>query len=90
MGGGKGKPQTCPGGISEDSSEKARPIAKLKCLHTNVCSVGNKQEEIETGASWLCKDLQLKLREKKETYRKWKQGCVSCRNTELLSVCVET
>ena len=26
---------------------------------------------------WLCKDLQLKLREKREMYRKWKQGCVS-------------
>ena len=26
---------------------------------------------------WLCKDLQLKLREKGEMYRKWKQGCVS-------------
>ena len=26
--------------------------------------------------SWLCKDLQLKLREKREMYRKWKQGCV--------------
>ena len=25
---------------------------------------------------WLCKDLQLKLREKKEVYRMWKQGCV--------------
>ena len=27
--------------------------------------------------SWLCKDLQLKLREKGEMYSKWKQGCVS-------------
>ena len=26
---------------------------------------------------WLCKDMQLKLREKREMYRKWKQGCVS-------------
>ena len=26
---------------------------------------------------WLCKDLQLKLREKRDTYRKWKQGCKS-------------
>ena len=26
---------------------------------------------------WLCKDLQLKLREKREMYRKWKQGCVA-------------
>ena len=25
---------------------------------------------------WLCKDLQLKLGEKREVYRKWKQGCV--------------
>ena len=30
LGGGKGKPQTCPGGIREGYSEKAaRPIAKL-------------------------------------------------------------
>ena len=26
---------------------------------------------------WLCKDVQLKLREKREMYRKWKQGCVA-------------
>ena len=26
---------------------------------------------------WLCKDLQLKLREKGEMYRKWKQSCVA-------------
>ena len=49
LGSGKGKPQTCPGGTRESSSEKAvRPIAKLKCLCTNVCSMGNKQEELET------------------------------------------
>ena len=48
LGGGKGKPQTCPGGIREGSSEKAmRPIAKLKCLYTNAHSMGNKQEELE-------------------------------------------
>ena len=41
-GGGKGKPQTCPGGIREGYSEKAaRPIAKLKCLYINACSMGN-------------------------------------------------
>lgn len=27
--------------------------------------------------SWLCKDLKLKQREKREMYRKWKQDCVS-------------
>jgi len=49
--GGKGKPQTFPGGIREGSSEKTtRPIAKLKCLYINVCSMGNKQEELETVA----------------------------------------
>ena len=49
LGGGKGKPQTCPEHIREGSSEKAtRPIAKLKCLHTNAHSMGNKQEELET------------------------------------------
>ena len=51
LGGGKGKSQTCPGGIREGSSDKAmRPIAKLKCLYTNACSMGNKQEELETVA----------------------------------------
>ena len=51
MGGGREKPQTCPGGIREGSSEKAtRPIAKLKCLYTNACSMVNKQEELETMA----------------------------------------
>ena len=48
LGGGKGKPQSCPGGIREGSSDKAmRPIAKLKCLYTNARSMGNKQEELE-------------------------------------------
>ena len=48
---GNGKSQTCPGGIREGSTEKAmRPIAKLKCLYTNACSMGNKQEELETVA----------------------------------------
>ena len=48
LGGGKGKPQSCPGGIREGSSDKAmRPIAKLKCLYTNAHSMGNKQEELE-------------------------------------------
>ena len=51
LGGGRGKPQTCPGGIREGSSEKAmRPVAKLKCLYINACSMGNKQEELETMA----------------------------------------
>ena len=49
LGGSKRNSQTCPGGIREGSSEKAtRPIAKLKCLHTNAHSMGNKQEELET------------------------------------------
>ena len=49
FGGGKGNPQACPGGVREGSSEKAmRPIAKMKCFYTNVLSVGNKQEELET------------------------------------------
>ena len=47
--GDKGKPRSCPRGIREGSSENAtRPIAKLKCLYTNVHSIGNKQEELET------------------------------------------
>ena len=28
--------------------------------------------------AWLSKDLQFKLREKREIFRKWKQGCVAC------------
>ena len=35
----------------EGSSEKVtRPIAKLRCLYTSACSMGNKQEELETMA----------------------------------------
>ena len=54
LGGSKRNSQTCPGGITEDSSKKAmRPIAKLKCLYTDVHSMGNKQEELETvGKYW--------------------------------------
>ena len=49
LGGSRGKPQTCPGGMREGSSEKAMsPVAKLKCLHTSACNMGNKQEELET------------------------------------------
>ncbi len=41
LGGSKGKPQICPGCIREGSSKKAkRPIVKLKCLYTNVRSMG--------------------------------------------------
>ena len=37
---------------------------------------------------WLCKDLQLKLREKREMYRRWKQGCVSWEEYRaVVSVC---
>jgi len=53
LGGGKGKPQTCPGSTREGSSEKAtRPIAKLKFLYTSACIMGNKQEELETVCNW--------------------------------------
>ncbi len=53
LGGSRGKPWACPGGIRESSSKKVmRPVAKLKCLYTNVHSMGNKQEELETVA-WL-------------------------------------
>jgi len=49
LGDGKGKPQTCPGGIREGSSKKAMmPIAELKCLYASAHSMGNKQEELET------------------------------------------
>jgi len=41
LGGGKGKPQTFPGGIREKAT---RPIAKLKCLYTNAHSMKNTQE----------------------------------------------
>ena len=48
LGGSKGKPQTCPGGIREGSSKKAMmPIAELKCLYASAHSMGNKQEELE-------------------------------------------
>ena len=58
LGGGKGKPQTCPGGIREGSSEKAtRTVAKLKCLYTNVRCMGNKQEKLETMAQFGKYDL---------------------------------
>ena len=58
LGGGKGKPKSCPGGIREGSSGKAmRPIAKLKCLYTNVRCMGNKQEKLETMAQFGKYDL---------------------------------
>ncbi|PKU32012.1 hypothetical protein llap_17681 [Limosa lapponica baueri] len=31
----------------DSSSAVAQPTAQLKCLYTNACSVGNKQEELE-------------------------------------------
>ena len=35
-------------GIKELSfKEVTRPAAQLKCLYTNACSLGNKQEELE-------------------------------------------
>jgi len=36
-------------GIKELSfKEVIRPAAQLKCLYTNACSLGNKQDELET------------------------------------------
>lgn len=29
-----------------------KPIAQLKCIHTNAHSMGNKQEELETSVQW--------------------------------------
>uniref|UniRef100_A0A803YS52 Cadherin domain-containing protein n=1 Tax=Meleagris gallopavo TaxID=9103 RepID=A0A803YS52_MELGA len=37
--------------------------------------------------TWLCKDLQLKLREKREMYRKWKQGCAAWEYRAVVCVC---
>ena len=39
--------------------------------------------------SWLCKDLQLKLREKRKMYRSGSRVVYPGRNTGLLSICVE-
>ena len=40
--------QICLRGIWEGSSKKVTQlIAQLKCLYTNACSAGNKQEEKE-------------------------------------------
>ena len=36
-------------GIKALSSKKlTRPAAQLNCLYANICSLGNKQEELET------------------------------------------
>lgn len=44
-----GTPQSCPRGFCEGYSKKAmRPIAQLSHLCTNACSMGNKQEGMET------------------------------------------
>ena len=53
LGGGKGKPQTCPGGIREGSTGKAtRPIAKLKCLYTNAHSMEISRRNWKQWCSW--------------------------------------
>ena len=41
----------CLKGIRASSSKKGLwPIAQLKCLYTNACSMGNKQEELVAAA----------------------------------------
>ena len=45
LGGSRGKPWACPGGIRESSSKKVIQLtAHLKFLYPNVCIVGYKQE----------------------------------------------
>ena len=72
-------------------TEQSWQLFKDTLLRVQWLSIPRQKKSSKGGRRplWLCKDLQLKLREKKELYRKWKQGCVSCRNTGLLSVCVE-
>ena len=49
LGSSGGKPHICLRGLWEGSYRKAVHLkAQLKCLYTNACSMGNKQEELET------------------------------------------
>ena len=60
-------------------TEQSWQLFKDTLLRVQQLSI-HQQRKLSRGhrrPSWLCKDLQLKLREKREMYRKWKQGCVS-------------
>lgn len=48
LGNRREKPQIYPEAIWKGFSMKVTwPIAHLKCIYTNVCSMGNKQEEMD-------------------------------------------
>ena len=59
-------------------TEQSWQLLKDTLLRAQRLSIP-KQESSRGGrrSSWLCKDLQLKLREKRKMYRKWKQCCVA-------------
>ena len=60
-------------------TEQNLQLFKDTLLKAQRLSIPHQKKSSRGGGqpSWLCKDLQLKLREKSEMYRKWKQGCVS-------------
>jgi len=63
-------------GIGTDQSWQ---LFRDTLLRTQELSIPQ-QKKLSRGGrrlSWLCKDLQLQLREKREMCRKWKQGCVA-------------
>lgn len=48
LGNRREKPQIYPEAIWKGFSMKVTwPIAHLKCIYTNICSMGNKQEEMD-------------------------------------------
>ena len=70
-------------------TEQSWQLFKDTLLRVQELSI-TQQKKLSRGGrrpAWLCKDLQLKLREKREMYRKWKQSCVAWEEYRAVHVC---
>ena len=71
-------------------TEQSWQLFKDNLLRPQRLSIPQQKKSSREGRQplWLCKDLQLKLREKREMYRKWKQGCVALGGIQGCCPCV--
>jgi len=71
-------------------TEQSWQLFKDTLLRVQQLSIPQQKKSSREGRQplWLCRDLQLKLREKREMYRKWKQGCVALGGIQGCCLCV--
>ncbi|KFZ45983.1 hypothetical protein N321_04792, partial [Antrostomus carolinensis] len=65
--------------LRDIGTEQSLQVFKDTFLRTQELTIHRHKKSSRGGKklAWLSKDLLVKLREKKEIYRQWKQGCVA-------------